>query len=145
MSFKSDIDMTDLEHLYQEAATKEELLEVKINRVLKWSNDRNIIGGSSLLAQYAKCQSEMGELADAILKGSKDEFEDAMGDAIVVLINLCAIANTSVGTCLDKAWDQIKDRKGVMFQGAFIKESDENYSRIKNIVSTQKANLEVAK
>lgn len=145
MSFKSDIDMTDIEHLYQEAATKEELLEVKINRVLKWSNDRNIIGGSSLLAQYAKCQSEMGELADAILKGNKDEFEDAMGDAIVVLINLCAIANTSIGTCLDRAWEQIKDRKGVMFQGAFIKESDENYSRIKNIVSTQKANLEVAK
>ena len=145
MSFKSDIDMTDIEHLYQEAATKEELLEVKINRVLKWSNDRNIIGGSSLLTQYAKCQSEMGELADAILKGNKDEFEDAMGDAIVVLINLCAIANTSIGTCLDRAWGQIKDRKGVMFQGTFVKESDENYSRIKNIVSTQKANMETFK
>ena len=145
MSFKSDIDMTDIEHLYQEAATKEELLEVKINRVLKWSKDRNIIGGSSLLAQYAKCQSEMGELADAILKGNKDEFEDAMGDTIVVLINLCAIANTSIDTCLDRALERNKDRKGVMFQGAFIKESDENYSRIKNIVSTQKANLETVK
>ena len=145
MSFKSDIDMTDIEHLYQEAATKEELLEVKIQRVLKWSNDKNIIGGSSLLAQYAKGQSEMGELADAILKGNKDEFEDAMGDALVVLINLCAIANTSIGTCLDRAWEQIKDRKGVMFQGTFVKESDENYSRIKNIVSTQKANMETFK
>ena len=145
MSFRSDIDMTDIEHLYQEAATKEELLEVKIQKVLKWSNDKNIIGGSSLLTQYAKCQSEMGELADAILKGNKDEFEDAMGDAIVVLINLCAIANTSIGTCLDRACEQIKDRKGVMFQGTFVKESDENYSRIKNIVSTQKANMETFK
>ena len=145
MSFKSDIDMTDIEHLYQEAATKEELLEVKINRVLKWSRDRNIIGGSSLLGQYAKCQSEMGALADAILKGNKDKFEDVMGDAIVVIINLCAIADTSIDTCLDRAWKRNKDRKGVMFQGAFIKESDENYSRITNIVSTQKAHMETVK
>lgn len=32
--------------------------------------------------------------------------------------------------CLDKAWNDIKDRKGVMFEGVFIKESDPRYEEI---------------
>jgi len=107
-----------------------ELLEVKINRVKNWAYNRNIIKGSSLLAQYAKAQSEMGELADAILKGNKNEFEDAMGDTLVCLINLCEMAQSSFGVCLDAAWSEIKDRNGIMFQGVFVKESDENYDKI---------------
>ena len=120
---------------------KDKCLEVKINRVKKWAHERNIIHGSSLLAQYAKGATEFGELADAILKGDKNDFEDAIGDELVVLINLCEMANTDFGTCLDKAWEEIKDRQGVMFQGAFVKSTDENYERISKIVATQKANM----
>lgn len=105
-------------------------VDFQIEKVLEWSNDRNIIKGSTPLTQYAKCVSEIGELGDALLKGNKDEVEDAIGDALVVLINISAICQTDINTCLEKAYNQIKDRKGIMWQGTFVKETDENYPRI---------------
>lgn len=101
-----------------------------VQKVLTWSYDRNIINGSDFYRQYMKAQSEMGELADALLKGNKDETKDAIGDVLVCLINLSEQCDLSLDECLESAYNEIKDRKGVMFQGVFIKESDENYERI---------------
>ena len=101
-----------------------------IERVLDWSYARNIINGSDYKSQYMKAQSELGELADALLKGNKDETEDAIGDVLVCLINLAEQCDTSLELCLHKAYEQIKDRKGVMWNGAFVKETDANYERV---------------
>lgn len=118
-------------------------LDVKIGKVLDWSNERNIIQGSTLLAQYAKVVSEIGELGDALLKNNKDESEDAIGDAMVVLINIAAMCNTDLNTCLSKAYEQIKDRKGIMFNGAFVKETDANYERIVRHVKSESCQTDI--
>ena len=118
-------------------------MDVKIGKVLDWSHERNIIQGSTLLAQYAKVVSEIGELGDALLKNNKDESEDAIGDAIVVLINIAAMCNTDLNTCLSKAYDQIKDRKGIMFNGAFVKETDANYERIVRHVKSESVQTDI--
>lgn len=33
--------------------------------------------------------------------------------------------------CLTKAWNDIKDRKGILYNGVFVKETDERYNAIK--------------
>ena len=49
---------------------------------------------------------------------------DDIGDMIVVLINIAERHNLTLKECLEKAWDDIKDRKGKMVDGIFIKEGD---------------------
>lgn len=104
--------------------------ETRIQDVLDWGHERNIINGSTSRDQYIKAVSEMGELGDALLKNNREEVEDALGDILVCLINLAEIMDMTLGQCLDKAYEQIKDRKGVMFNGCFLKDSDPNYERI---------------
>ena len=92
--------------------------------VIRWSEARQIIQNSTAWAQYIKGVSEMGELGDAILKKDKAQAQDGVGDVLVCLINLCAILDLDMCTCLDAAYNEIKDRKGYMnSNGVFIKET----------------------
>ena len=43
---------------------------------------------------------------------------------IVVLINIATRNNLKLEDCIKRAWDDIKDRRGVMIDGIFIKEGD---------------------
>ena len=91
--------------------------------VLDWAEARKIIPNSTTSAQCLKAVSEMGELADAVNKGDDEAIHDAVGDVIVCLINLCALNGTDVTSCLEHAWNQIKDRKGTLLpSGVFVKE-----------------------
>lgn len=98
--------------------------------VLNWAYERNIIKGSSPKDQTLKMVSEVGELADAINKGDKIKIKDGIGDILVCLINLAEQEDTSVKACLAIAYDEIKDRKGIMHNCVFIKESDPLYTSI---------------
>lgn len=93
-----------------------------ISMITNWHYDRNLIEGSTDLAQFAKLASEMGELADNIAKGR--DIKDDIGDMIVVLINIAERNGLSIEQCLEQAWKDIKDRKGRMINGVFVKESD---------------------
>lgn len=91
--------------------------------IIKWAEDRGIYEHSTTHAQALKAVSEMGEVADAVIKGQRDELIDGIGDVIVCLINLAHMNGTNLGECLGSAWDEIKDRKGQMVAGgAFVKE-----------------------
>lgn len=91
--------------------------------VVNWSINRGIIQHSNARAQLLKAISEVGELADAEAKHQLDDIEDAVGDITVCLINYCHFYGLTVPGCLEKAWDQIKDRKGHMIEGGvFVKE-----------------------
>lgn len=93
-----------------------------ISMIATWHYKRNLIEGSNDLAQFAKLASEMGELADNIAKGR--DIKDDIGDMIVVLINIAERNGLSIEQCLEQAWADIKDRKGRMVNGVFVKESD---------------------
>ena len=51
---------------------------------------------------------------------------DDIGDMMVVLINIAERNGLSISECLAQAWDDIKDRKGKMVDGVFVKEADLN-------------------
>jgi len=93
-----------------------------IDNIAQWHHDRNLIEGSDDKSQFAKLIQEAGELSDNICKGK--DIADDIGDMIVVLINIAERNNLTIEQCLEKAWDDIKDRKGKMIDGVFVKESD---------------------
>lgn len=91
--------------------------------VIRWSEKRGIIENSDSKTQLLKAVSEMGELADAIIKRDIDGIVDGLGDVLVCLINVAAIEDLDLTRCLEHAYDQIKDRKGFLnSDGVFVKE-----------------------
>ena len=92
-------------------------------KVIRWAEARKIIPNSTPEAQMLKMVSEVGELADAINKGNMDDIQDAVGDTLVCLINVCALLDIDPVDCLQVAYDQIKHRKGTLLpNGVFVKE-----------------------
>ena len=91
-------------------------------KIAQWHHDRNLIEGATDKDQFCKLIQEAGELSDNICKGK--DMSDDIGDMIVVLINIAERNNLTLKECLEKAWDDIKDRKGKMVDGIFIKEGD---------------------
>ena len=90
--------------------------------IRQWHQDRNLIDGSTDKDQYLKLIQEAGELSDSICKGK--DIRDDVGDMLVVLINILTRNNLTLSECLAVAYDDIKDRKGKMVDGIFIKEGD---------------------
>jgi uncharacterized protein YabN with tetrapyrrole methylase and pyrophosphatase domain len=99
-------------------------LEHLESNIKGWHRDRNLIDGSTDKDQYMKLIQEAGELSDHICKG--EPIADDIGDMIVVLINIAERNNLSLRQCMEKAWEDIKDRKGRMIDGIFVKEDDLN-------------------
>jgi len=90
--------------------------------VKQWHYDRNLILGSDDKTQFAKLIQEAGELSDNICK--ERDIKDDIGDMMVVLINIAERNNLSLTDCLEVAYNDIKDRKGKMVDGVFVKEED---------------------
>ena len=89
----------------------------------QWHKDRNLIDGSTDKDQYMKLIQEAGELSDSLCKGK--DIKDDIGDMMVVLINIMVRNNLTMEECLSVAYDDIKDRKGRMIDGIFVKEGDD--------------------
>lgn len=118
--------------------------EFKAN-IVQWATDRGIYEHSTITAQLLKALSELGELADAIIKGDRDALKDAIGDvavcltiaglmdgertgagygyAMLLLEKVASMHDLKFAACCEAAWLEIKDRKGRMVPGgAFVKE-----------------------
>ena len=95
-----------------------------IKQVEQWSIDKGLDKGNSF-TQYAKSSEEMGEVAGALCRNDIDELRDGIGDVIVTLVILAQQNNMTLYECLEQAYEEIKDRTGVMSKdGSFIKEQD---------------------
>jgi len=92
-------------------------LDVKIRQ---WHYDRNLIDGATDKDQVCKLIQEVGELSDNVCKGK--DITDDIGDCIVVLTNIMERHGLTLQECMQCAYDDIKDRKGKMVDGIFIKE-----------------------
>lgn len=93
-----------------------------IQNIADWHYKRNLIAGATHKDQYCKLIAEAGELGDSIAK--KRDPSDDIGDIIVVLVNMAEREGLSIQQCLERAWNDIKDRKGRMVDGVFVKEQD---------------------
>jgi len=93
-----------------------------VELIKKWHHDRNLIDGATAKDQVCKLIQEVGELSDNVCKGR--DISDDIGDCIVVLVNLAEREGLSLTSCVEVAYNDIKDRKGRMVDGVFVKETD---------------------
>lgn len=92
-------------------------------KIIQWAEARRIIPNSSPETQLLKAVSELGELADATIKKDREEVIDAVGDVMVCLVNYCALQDISLVSCMEVAYDTIKNRKGTLLtNGVFVKD-----------------------
>ena len=92
--------------------------------IRNWAAARNLIQGSTPAKQIEKLREEMDELNQAIVDQDHVEYIDAIGDCVVVLTIMAAQRGLNIEDCIAAAWEEIKDRKGRMIDGIFVKEDD---------------------
>jgi uncharacterized protein YihD (DUF1040 family) len=122
----SPIEFSKTEGLKMREASEKELLDNTIcdlvDDIVQWHYDRNLIDGSSDKDQTLKLLQELGELSDSVCKGK--DIRDDLGDMMVVMLNIMERNKITLADCLEKAYNDIKDRKGRMVNGVFVKEQD---------------------
>ena len=96
-------------------------------KVIEWAKDRNILESSNAIKQISKTQEELDETLDALKRLEQGEeamleVADGIGDMLVTIILLAKIVGLESVDCLADAYDEIKDRKGKMVNGLFVKE-----------------------
>jgi NTP pyrophosphatase (non-canonical NTP hydrolase) len=91
-------------------------------KVIEWANERGLIKEENASKQFIKLTEEVGELASALLKKDPYETIDAIGDINIVLIILCEQLGLNMSECVNSAYEEIKNRKGVLKNGTFIKD-----------------------
>lgn len=99
-----------------------ELTQLK-NNIEQWSTDRGL-NTADPSRQFLKLIEEVGELASAMARNQEDLIKDSIGDTFVVMTVLCQQLGISLEETVELAWDEIKDRKGKMIGGVFVKEAD---------------------
>ena len=107
-----------LRETYQDLEVKE---TDRFQKIRDWADERGLYDKGDTKTQFCKLMEEAGELGRAILKEDDIEFMDAIGDMVVVLTNMAMLGGTSIETCIDVAYGEIKNRKGKMVNGTFVK------------------------
>ena len=70
-------------------------------------------------------QSDIGDVAKAIVRNKQDKLVDSLGNIVNDLNAFCEWQNIDFKECLNLSWYEIKDRKGYLREdGVFVKESD---------------------
>lgn len=97
-----------------------------IDSIFEWGQDRNITagGGATARSQSIKLLEEVAEITEGIDLNDREKIVDGIGDSLVVLIQVARLAGVSFDEALKKSWKDIKDRKGEMKCGVFVKEAD---------------------
>ena len=87
-----------------------------------WADERGLYENGDTKTQALKLVEEVGETCRAILKEERNEVIDGIGDCVVVLTNLAELCGTSIETCIEYAYNEIKDRTGKMENGTYKKD-----------------------
>jgi NTP pyrophosphatase (non-canonical NTP hydrolase) len=97
-----------------------------VQAVRDWGTERNIIGinaRATAHTQFDKLIEEVEEVRVGLEKKDQGEIVDGIGDCTVVLILLAELVGVRFESCLLAAYEEIKNRKGKMVNGTFVKES----------------------
>lgn len=112
----------DDEKGYEFPVKVNETLYHTVDKICEWAEERNITaeGGATSYTQIPKLIEEVYEFRDAKTEAeAKLEF----GDILVVCIQIARLRGLDMVECLDLAYQKIKDRKGTMIGGQFVKET----------------------
>jgi len=101
-------------------------------KIVQWGKDRNIFEFSTPIKQLHKTQEELDETMNALVafadaktekakEKAMEEVIDGIGDMGVTLMMLCHKVDVDFVECLASAYDVIKDRKGKMINGLFVR------------------------
>ena len=96
-----------------------------ITKVNEWAISHGLDKGNPKI-EWMKVTEEVGEIRDVFLKphdftDPEWSLKDAIGDSIVTLVVLCLQLGYDVEECLTIAYNDIKDREGVMIDDNFVK------------------------
>jgi NTP pyrophosphatase (non-canonical NTP hydrolase) len=94
-----------------------------------WAAEKGIYFAGNIKTQTLKLQEEVGELAKAVIENDDAKIWDAIGDCVVVLTSVAHMSGLSIENCINAAYEEIKNRKGSMSNGTFIKQSEEDEHR----------------
>ncbi len=92
-------------------------------RIEEWARERGL-DVADPEKQMLKLGEEFGELCQGMAKNKPEQVEDSIGDMYVVMTILSLQLGLDIEDCVMKAYSEIKDRKGKMINGVFIKEAD---------------------
>lgn len=90
--------------------------------VLAWAKERGLFEQSDSKIICLKAVSEMGELADDVIKG--EDIRDELGDVLICLTVLAHMNETTLLESFQIAFNKIKDRRGVTIGGVFIRDEE---------------------
>ncbi|MCE2281763.1 helix-turn-helix domain-containing protein [Streptococcus thermophilus] len=98
-----------------------------ITKINEWAISHGL-EKSNPKTQWMKVTEEVGEIRDVFLKPNDFDdpemaLKDAIGDSIVTLVVLCLQLGYDVEECLKIAYNNIKDRQGIMIDGNFVKKT----------------------
>jgi NTP pyrophosphatase (non-canonical NTP hydrolase) len=94
----------------------------RFDLIRDWADERGLYENGDTKTQALKLVEEVGETCRAILKEDYEEITDGIGDCVVVLTNLAELHGISIEECIDKAYNEIKNRKGKMVNGTYKKD-----------------------
>ena len=100
---------------------KEECECMQFDLIRAWAEKRGLYANGDPKTQALKLVEEVGETCRAILKEDRAEAIDGIGDCVVVLTNLAELLDFRIEDCIREAYNEIKDRKGKMANGTYVK------------------------
>lgn len=98
-------------------------------------NDKQLIIGLS---------RELSDIGYSILlnQNSKIILTDKFISAILTLITLADKVGYTLEECLEHSWNVIKDREGIMYEGAWIKSTDPVYQTVCAVLGARRVHVE---
>lgn len=97
-------------------------LKNEFDPIREWAKERGIYEKGNIETQFIKLIEEVNELNEAIKDDELNDAIDAIGDCVVVLTNLAALIGVPIEYCINSAYGEIKNRRGVMKNGQFIRD-----------------------
>ena len=97
-------------------------LKNEFEPIRDWAKERGIYEKGTVRGQFEKLLEEVDELKQGLENENDEEIIVAIGDCVVVLTNLANFIDVDIEYCINIAYKVIKNRKGVMKNGNFIRD-----------------------
>lgn len=92
-------------------------------RIEEWARERRL-DTADPAKQMLKLGEEYGELCQGLAKDRPEQGKDSIGDMYVVMVILVSCKfRTDIEDCVMHSYGEIKDRKGKLVNGVYIKEA----------------------